>query len=521
MNNLHLYKLLLLFTASMLSYYVNAQTPTSYYRSADGEKGAALKTAMHGIINSHTTVSYDGLLDLYHTTDKRVDGLLWDMYSDNTNYVIGGPNENKQYKKEGDSYNREHSVPQSWFNSASPMKSDAFHVVPTDGYVNNRRSNYPYGEVGTATYSSHNSFSKLGNCTTTGYTGTVFEPNDEYKGDFARIYFYMVTCYENRCTSWGGIFSNSKYPGMDSWQLKMLLRWAQQDPVSQKEIDRNNAVYAKQKNRNPFVDYPGLEQYVWGDNVNIAFSYDDYVVPTGYGEWKGDGSSGNDGDNGGDNGGGNSGGNEGGSGDTPGNPTEGGTQYTEGAYILVTDASQLSQGDNIVIVCASDKVALSTTQNDNNRGQVAVTITNNEIASLPSSAQVFKLEGSTGAWYLNTGSGYLYAGSSSSNQLKTETTADDNAKAAITFNNSGAVIKFQGKNTRNLLQHNTSAKIFSCYSSGQHTVQIYKQLVSTEINHPHFFINYDADAFYNLSGQRVDRSYKGVVIHNGRKYIQR
>lgn len=259
-----------------------AQPAGTYYQNADGKKGAELKTALCGIINRHTDVGYKGLLSLYHETDKRPDGYLWDMYSNITSFVIGGSAENHQYSKEGDGYNREHSVPQSWFDERTPMKSDAFHVVPTDGYVNNRRSNYPYGENTGATYKSNGGFSKVGTCTTTGYNGTVFEPNDEYKGDFARIYFYMVTCYENSCTSWtGGIFTSSKYPGLAKWQLDMLLRWAKNDPVSQKEIDRNNAVYASQQNRNPFVDYPGLEQYVWGSKVNEQFSYNDYIVPEG------------------------------------------------------------------------------------------------------------------------------------------------------------------------------------------------------------------------------------------------
>lgn len=287
----------MLLVALFATTLAQAQPAGTYYKNANGKKGAELKTALCGIINNHTNVGYDGLLELYHTTDKRADGYLWDMYSNKTNYVIGGPAENHQYSKEGDGYNREHSVPQSWFSERSPMKSDAFHVVPTDGYVNNRRSNYPYGENSGATYKSNGSFSKVGTCTTTGYSGTVFEPNDEYKGDFARIYFYMVTCYENTCTSWtGGIFTSSKYPGLAKWQLDMLLRWAKADPVSQKEIDRNNAVYAAQKNRNPFVDYPGLEQYVWGSKTNEEFSYNDYIVPEGY-ESSGD-NSGSEGEGG-------------------------------------------------------------------------------------------------------------------------------------------------------------------------------------------------------------------------------
>jgi hypothetical protein len=163
------------------------------------------------------------------------------------------------------------------------MKSDIVHVIPTDGYVNNRRSNYPFGEVGSVDYQSKNGYSKLGSCKTAGYSGKVFEPNDEIKGDIARIYFYMATCYEDRINQWGGgIFNDGKYPGIVSWTLDMMMRWSKQDPVDAREVARNNAVYNVQSNRNPFVDYPGLEDYVWGNKKEMAFSYDQYdgtVIP--------------------------------------------------------------------------------------------------------------------------------------------------------------------------------------------------------------------------------------------------
>ncbi|MDO4195774.1 MAG: endonuclease, partial [Prevotellaceae bacterium] len=261
---------------AVLAYAQGPNGTGNYYRDADGKKGKALKTALHDIINSHTTISYNGLWDCYKTTDVRADGKIWDMYSNITNYRPG-TDQAGNYSAEGDCYNREHSMPKSWFGDASPMVSDLMHIFPTDAYVNGRRSNYPFGETNGESYKSANGFSKLGKSTTPGYSGTVFEPNDEYKGDFARIYFYMVTCYENSVASWSSdMLANNKYPAFKTWALDMLLRWAKEDPVSEKEINRNNAVYNHQHNRNPFVDYPGLEQYVWGSNVDKAFSFDNY-----------------------------------------------------------------------------------------------------------------------------------------------------------------------------------------------------------------------------------------------------
>ena len=123
----------------------------------------------------------------------------------------------------------------------------------------------------------------MGKCTYPGYDGTVFEPNDLYKGDFARTYFYMVTCYEEKLPDWYANYAESQptldgntYPGFSSWQLEMLMKWSKNDAVSNKETNRNNAVYDIQKNRNPFIDYPELERFIWGDLKDVAFSYDHY-----------------------------------------------------------------------------------------------------------------------------------------------------------------------------------------------------------------------------------------------------
>ena len=271
---------------SLLAVSAWAQGPNNsgtYYQAADGKKGAALKTALSNIIYNRTERSYSDLWTDFRTTDARPDGKVWDMYSNITNYTFG-VDQAGSYSGEGDVYNREHSFPRSWFGGVvAPMNTDLFHLYPTDGYVNGKRSNYPFGETDGESYKSAGGFSKLGQCKTEGYTGTVFEPNDEYKGDFARTYFYMVTCYEDKLPTW---YSNNaeaqptldgnKYPGLASWQLNMLMRWAKQDPVSEKEINRNNAVYGIQNNRNPFIDYPGLEDYVWGTMKDEAFSYDHF-----------------------------------------------------------------------------------------------------------------------------------------------------------------------------------------------------------------------------------------------------
>lgn len=275
-------KFSLLWSLMCLAIALQAQIPAGYYDGAKGAKGKNLKTALFKIVSGHKALSYDELWDAYKTTDVRSDGKIWDMYSNKTNYSVN--DHGGGYKKEGDMFNREHSFPKSWFNDAKPMYTDLFHLYPTDGYVNGMRSNYPYGENNGEIYSSAGGFSKKGKCTTEGYSGIVFEPNDEYKGDLARTYFYMATAYEDKIASWSSpMLSGDAYPAYAKWVVNMLLRWAKEDPVSQKEIDRNNAVYKIQHNRNPFIDYPGLEQYVWGAQTSTAFDPDDYQGGTGGG----------------------------------------------------------------------------------------------------------------------------------------------------------------------------------------------------------------------------------------------
>ena len=256
-----------------------------YYQAADGKKGAELKTALSGIVYNRTERSYSDLWTDFRTTDQRADGKVWDMYSGTSNFEFGThQDKGSGGNVEGQFYNREHSWPNSWFGGkVQPMYTDLHHMYPTDKLVNNKRGNHPFGETDGEMYKSDNGFSKLGACTFEGYSGTVFEPNDEYKGDFARTYFYMVTCYEEKLPDWYSNRPDSKptldgntYPGLSAWQLSLLMKWAKQDPVSQKERERNNAVYDIQHNRNPFIDYPELERFIWGDLKEQPFSYDRY-----------------------------------------------------------------------------------------------------------------------------------------------------------------------------------------------------------------------------------------------------
>ena len=262
-------KHLLLLLLVLFGITTQAQIPNGYYNNANGKTGDELKIALHNIIKGHHVVSYNGLINAFAYTDCKPNGKIWDIYS-NIEYspssgICG------EYEQEGDCWNREHTWPQSWFNEQTTPRSDLFHVYPTDGFVNGQRSNYPYGEVNRPTYTSGNG-SKLGPCVTSGYSGKVFEPIDEYKGDIARGYFYMSVRYYSEDSNWGTSGMTNKSEILP-WAMTMLLRWSDEDPVSDKEIARNNAVYGYQNNRNPFIDHPEYARMIWDPNWHGGVSY--------------------------------------------------------------------------------------------------------------------------------------------------------------------------------------------------------------------------------------------------------
>lgn len=278
--NIRVFRTLLLFLLPVYS-SVLAQAPTGYYNPALGKSGASLKTALYEIISDpYVQLSYDYLYTVYETSDTRPDGSLWDMYS--TCSWEHGVKKCGNYKNVCDCYNREHSVPKSWFDDSYPMYSDAYHLYPTDGRVNGQRGNDPFGECSGGS-SLSNGLGRSGTSTFAGYTGKVFEPVDEYKGDFARTYFYFATRYENIMTSIqtsATSFAGNRYPAFNSWSMALFLKWHRQDPVSEKEIVRNNAVAVHQKNRNAFIDYPILAEHIWGTLVGTPWSVTGLKTPS-------------------------------------------------------------------------------------------------------------------------------------------------------------------------------------------------------------------------------------------------
>ena len=409
-----------------------AQIPAGYYNNANGKTGDDLKTALHDIIKDHTTIYYSNIWTAFWSTDNKGNGVVWDMYSDIPNgspaYTYSmGQNQCGEYVQEGDCYNREHSWPQSWFNGddqAVPSR-DLHHVFPTDGFVNSQRSNYPFGEVNNASWTSQNG-SKLGSCKTSlGYNGTVFEPIDEYKGDFARAMMYMSVRYYTEDGSWGSSDMTTKSE-IKPWAIQLFMRWNEQDPVSQKEIDRNNVIYNDyQSNRNPFVDHPEYARMIWDPN------------------WQG-GVSG---------------------------------------YVKVTSTDEITDG-NYLIVCENYNVAFdgSLTSLDVVGNKIDVTISGNTIESnATTDAKAFTITAKTGGYSIKSASGYYIGNTSDENALKTSRT--DSYTNTISFTDGNADIV----SSSSYLRYNatTNQNRFRYYKSNTYTnqqaIQLYKKIEAYSI----------------------------------------
>ena len=276
----------------LMFFSLSAAIPTGYYSSLEGKKGAALKTEVHNIICQDTT-HYLGYgsgtgntwQGFYNTDRNPATNLVIDMYSDSlryfaTDYVAQG------YPGFGQKIHIEHSVPKSWWgcditHPDCPAR-DLNHLYPADGSTNEAKNDNPLGVV-SGTPTTNNGESKVGPANYDGYVGTVFEPADKYKGDFARGYFYVATAYEHYARKWDtskpeNMMQNNTYPVFKPWALTLLLQWHRQDVVSLKETTRNDQVYGIQKNRNPFIDHPELIEYIWGNLTTVPYRLDGSIV---------------------------------------------------------------------------------------------------------------------------------------------------------------------------------------------------------------------------------------------------
>lgn len=281
-----LFPLIFVFTLA-----IYAQPPNGYYNEAEDLLGYQLKTALFITISQgHEAQLYSDIWLFFNNHDVTDGGFIRDIYSD-CDFQFGRPDETGGNQDSGlggniecEFYNREHSFPRAYFGgNIGPMFTDIHHIFPADKLVNNTRASFVFANVANPTFTSQNT-SKLGPSATPGVSGTVFEVADEYKGDVARGFFYMATRYENLIASWLGnnsdgdlLLNGTSSQAFEQWAIDILYEWHINDPVDQFEIDRNNAAFLFQGNRNPFVDNPDYVCRIWGlDQENCNLSQDQF-----------------------------------------------------------------------------------------------------------------------------------------------------------------------------------------------------------------------------------------------------
>ena len=261
----------------LLAVSLHAFERATYYSNANGKSAAALKTALYKIMGNPSVKSYSSLWDWYYDTDRLSDNQVIDRYSYTKRYFTERGNQPS-------GMNKEHGIAQSWWGGGTTgIGADLHHVLPSESEANSRKSNYGMGVVTNQTWT--NDCIKVGKGTA-GNNGTIqlWEPADEWKGDFARMYFYIVTAYEEKSLvqkEGANTMMNNTYPKLQQWAYELYIKWSHDDPIDEQEITRNEIVYGIQGNRNPFIDFPGLERYIWGDFKEKTLNVDEYVVPDG------------------------------------------------------------------------------------------------------------------------------------------------------------------------------------------------------------------------------------------------
>ena len=282
------HKLILIGLLLSICFAYAEEMPQGFFDKADGLQDAELKSYLKSLIRKHTVIEYgDGknhTWEVFYYSDQDENGYCMDMYSDDW-YKFSSPGT----KVTG--CNIEHSFAKSWWGGGkNDAYKDCYHLNPSNSTANSSRGNYPLG----VPEKDFKDASKTGSLKVgkrhheaLNEDHYVFEPKDEYKGDFARAYFYMATCYgkdkngniDNVCKQYNGwrtdnkdvgsryAMQNDNYLEFQPWEQQVLIEWHRKDPVSEKEIKRADVVSDFQHNRNPFIDYPYLAEYIWGEKA--------------------------------------------------------------------------------------------------------------------------------------------------------------------------------------------------------------------------------------------------------------
>ena len=255
---------------------IDRKTLAQYASSLQGLKKEQLKAALHKLMDKKKVLKYGGRGPGYtwhgfwYTDRDPQTNECYNRYSDkkfffestNTGRAIGG-------------MNIEHSFPKSWWGGhKNDAWCDLYNLYPSDSKANSSKSNFVMGVVVNVKEEAGAGYDKVGTGSADGKLVNMWEPGDRFKGEFSRSYMYMATTYQNLSFTSEGAkqLQTGAYPTLKKWSSDLFRQWSKNDRVDEMEIKRNEAVYKIQNNRNLFIDYPNLAEYVWGDSMDVEFN---------------------------------------------------------------------------------------------------------------------------------------------------------------------------------------------------------------------------------------------------------
>lgn len=496
--------LILILIATIPALAIKRQALVTYTSTLKGLKKGDLKTAVYNLVRSHTVFPYgkgsNGTWYYFWYTDRDT----------TTSECLNRYSPDKFYFSSHDGnpitgMNIEHSFPKSWWGGTSnDAYKDLYNLYPSSSDDNSAKSNYPMGKVTNVTSNSGEGYDKVGTGTCDG-VGTIqlWEPGDQYKGEFARGYMYMSTTYQD--LTWSGtqglqILENDTWPTLRKWAYELYLQWGKQDSVSNLERTRNNTVAKYQGNRNLFVDFPHLADYIWGDSIDVAFDPTTSMTTADddarYME-------------------------------TSTNPSGDGGDTNEDVYQF-SKVDKITAGKSYLMVANNSGVLVAATplSSSKNYGYLpSLSVTDNSgIITLNTKDDAFTFESTSGGYLIKDSHGRYYYQKSTYTSYNASTTSSDAYAWSATLQSDGT-FKIMSSGGY-YIQYSATYSSYGCYTTATGPLPLLYVLVektATDIERPHTIELETKPVIYNLQGQKVGTEASalpsGIYIMNGKKFV--
>ena len=500
---------------SMSANAIDRQSLKQYAASLKGLKKEELKSALHTLMDKKTVLKYGSgnkgtWWGFWYTDRDPQTKECYNRYSDKKFYFV----EHNGAAIAG--MNIEHSFPKSWWGGTqNNAYCDLYNLYPSDSKANSDKSNFPMGVVVNVTKPAGEGYDKVGTGYADGQLIKMWEPGNHFKGEFARSYLYMATTYQHLKWVKTGLQSleNNSWPTLREWAYKLYLKWSKQDRVDQQEIDRNNAAAKIQNNRNLFIDYPNLAEYVWGDSVDVAFN-PDLSITTASDDARYTGAI-----------------------VTPTNPSEepgtpgGGeddqvTPKESKTFVKATAVPAVNTQFLLVVKVGENLFAGQTVQGKKGYGYLngSVVTTKKEVVFTSDENLFFTLEQAAGGYYIKDASGRYFYQDGTHKNFNVVNSTDKATIWTVTPNADGTFVITSSDG--HVVQYSTQYKSFGAYkpaSSGNLSPMLYVYDATAGISTLNV-VKSDDKNVYNLQGARMPKDAQlapGIYIRGGKKFVVR